>query len=252
MSSIETTARANFENLKNDFSDLKSELKEIQLAIEKLDEKQISSFLKSNSVKIRNLDLTKQHIVVNRKAKSKQDLTMGSEGETVIVIDAKETQDLLDEGTAREVCNRVQKLRKKAGISETDPIEVFYSLKQPNGKLSRVILSQKTFITKKLGVPMHPVQDMPESHTLIYAKDFEFENEFFSITLTRRSNVLKRSSLKNVDDQALKQITLMVSTQDLFNDSKHAKFKFNGKTYELELGVNVFPSVEDMHNSSKQ
>lgn len=36
-------------------------------------------------------------------------------------------------GVAREFVNRVQKLRKKAGLQAIDPVEVFYELASPNG-----------------------------------------------------------------------------------------------------------------------
>lgn len=49
----------------------------------------------------------------------------------VCILDCGMDQTLLQQGMAREVINRVQKLRKKAGLSATDEVEVFYSLAAP-------------------------------------------------------------------------------------------------------------------------
>lgn len=53
-----------------------------------------------------------------------------SEDDCLVVIDVDLDEALVEEGLMREVVNRVQKLRKKAGLSPTDPIEVFYQLKE--------------------------------------------------------------------------------------------------------------------------
>ena len=44
------------------------------------------------------------------------------------MLDTHLDEELRSEGLAREVVNRVQKLRKKAGIHPGDPVEVFYSV----------------------------------------------------------------------------------------------------------------------------
>lgn len=44
------------------------------------------------------------------------------------MLDTQLDEELRSEGLAREVINRVQKLRKKAGVQPGDPVEVFYSV----------------------------------------------------------------------------------------------------------------------------
>lgn len=61
-------------------------------------------------------------------------------------------QNMLDEGIAREIINRVQKLRKKAHLVPTDLITVNYSI-NPIGELSRVAKEFNDFITNVLKVP---------------------------------------------------------------------------------------------------
>jgi len=59
---------------------------------------------------------------------------------------------MLDEGIAREIINRVQKLRKKAHLVPTDLIKVYYNI-NPMGELSRVAKEYNNFIINVLKVP---------------------------------------------------------------------------------------------------
>lgn len=49
-----------------------------------------------------------------------------SDGKIVVLLDVLPDQSMFDRGTAREFVNRIQKLRKKAGLVPTDPINVEY------------------------------------------------------------------------------------------------------------------------------
>ena len=50
------------------------------------------------------------------KGVSEQDMDANAEGEVMAVMDLRADEGLRDAGLAREVVNRVQKLRKKAGL----------------------------------------------------------------------------------------------------------------------------------------
>lgn len=49
-----------------------------------------------------------------------------SDGKVVVLLDILPDKSMLDKGLAREFINRIQKLRKKAGLVPTDPIDVEY------------------------------------------------------------------------------------------------------------------------------
>lgn len=53
---------------------------------------------------------------------------------------------MLDEGVAREVVNRVQRLRKKAQLQPSDLVTVQYAIEPSTHDLSRVILQHKEYI----------------------------------------------------------------------------------------------------------
>lgn len=70
----------------------------------------------------------------------------------LVLLNVTPDQSMLDEGTAREIINRVQKLRKKAHLVPTDLITVYYSI-NPAGELSRVAQELNEFIINVLKVP---------------------------------------------------------------------------------------------------
>lgn len=73
-------------------------------------------------------------------------------------------QSMLDEGIAREIINRIQKLRKKAHLVPTDSITVYYNI-SPVGELSRVAKEFNDFIINVLKVPF--IEGPPMGNVII-------------------------------------------------------------------------------------
>lgn len=73
-----------------------------------------------------------------------------SDGKMVVLLDILPDKSLIDRGIAREFVNRIQKLRKKAGLVPTDPIDVEYYIdnddENERNDLRRVILENESSI----------------------------------------------------------------------------------------------------------
>jgi isoleucyl-tRNA synthetase len=54
-----------------------------------------------------------------------------TDGEVIVVFDLRADSALLTKRTARELVNRFQKLRKKAGLLASDAVELFYAPRAP-------------------------------------------------------------------------------------------------------------------------
>ena len=83
----------------------------------------------------------------------KEDMTRfeaHSSEDILILLDTTPDQSMLDEGVAREVVNRIQKLRKKAGLAPTDEVTVHCHVQPAGHDLARVI-SEHRYI--KTGTP---------------------------------------------------------------------------------------------------
>ena len=67
----------------------------------------------------------------------------------MVAIDTTLTDDLRDEGTAREVVHRIQNLRRSAGFELTDRITTFYGSDQESDELRRVMSDYATYIQQE-------------------------------------------------------------------------------------------------------
>lgn len=52
-----------------------------------------------------------------------------SDAQALVLLDVTPDQSMVDKGMAREVINRIQKLRKKCNLVPTDEITVYYNAK---------------------------------------------------------------------------------------------------------------------------
>lgn len=77
--------------------------------------------------------------------------------DVLILLDTKMYPELALEGIAREIINRVQRLRKKAGLLPTDEIKMYYRLtNDPKNELATVFKSQEV-IVKVLKKPLEDI-----------------------------------------------------------------------------------------------
>ncbi|MFP4289648.1 MAG: isoleucine--tRNA ligase [Bacteroidales bacterium] len=85
---------------------------------------------------------------------------VASEGKITVALDINITEDLKQEGIARELINRVQNLRKEKGLEVTDQIELFVQ-KQP--QISDAIISNNEYIcSETLAVNLHYVENIED------------------------------------------------------------------------------------------
>lgn len=78
----------------------------------------------------------------------------------MILLDIKLYKELEQEGLAREVINRVQRLRKKANLLPTDNVLMYYQFTKDVGEaLESVIKTQEDVIVKVLKKPLYSVSE---------------------------------------------------------------------------------------------
>lgn len=71
----------------------------------------------------------------------------------LVLLDVSHDQEMVDEGMAREIVNRIQKLRKKAHLIPTDQITVYYNISPENSDLNRVAKEYRDFIEVSIKAP---------------------------------------------------------------------------------------------------
>ena len=175
VSGIETTVKPNFMALKARFadneeiSDVGKLIKSITDALKSISETQIESLavpggcISFESVLDGSISFTAEDLLISRdvsKLKKSSDsfLEYGSNaGNAVVVIDFTPREDLIQTALAREISNKVQKLRKSIGLNMNDNIAVYLSSEDP--KTHSVISERQEYIesiVKKPVVVMNP------------------------------------------------------------------------------------------------
>ncbi|KAF3489451.1 hypothetical protein F2Q69_00057198 [Brassica cretica] len=115
------------------------------------------------------------------------EIDANGDGDVLVLLDLRPDDSLYEAGVAREIVNRVQKLRKKSGLEPTDVVEVYIdSLDKDESALQQVLSSQEQYIKDTIGSSLLPSRLMP-SHAVILS-DESFQNVSklsFKISLAR-------------------------------------------------------------------
>lgn len=108
-----------------------------------------------------------------------------TDNDVVVRLDIQIHADLQGEWLARELTNRIQKLRKKAGLQATDDVEVYYSLEDQSGAdLLSAIKQYADLIHKTVGnVPVDEKER--KSGTELIREEQEIAEVKFMLTLVR-------------------------------------------------------------------
>lgn len=110
-----------------------------------------------------------------------------NDGDVVVILNANPDQGMIDEGTAREVVNRIQKLRKKAKVVPTDKITIYV---EADGEVLRVCQKLCKDIEQLVKAPFKLLQDAPSNEILILAETQELKNCKLVVSLRKVSNKL--------------------------------------------------------------
>merc|ERR1712232_1247122 len=73
-------------------------------------------------------------------------------------------KEMLDEGVAREVVNRVQKLRKSAGLKVDDQVTMLYSVSPASHHLASVIKKFSDYIQTSSKTPLELLTSQPQDY----------------------------------------------------------------------------------------
>lgn len=116
---VNLTAKANAKVLG---PKLGQKMKIILQKVKELPPEQVAKLEKQGELEVAGEKLTLEDVVIERAPK--QEGLIQSVGGVTVWFDTQLSQELIEEGLARELVNRVQKLRKEMGFEVTDRIEV--------------------------------------------------------------------------------------------------------------------------------
>lgn len=138
---------------------LKGDFKKVLDALKDVNEDQLKKFQEEGKLVVAGHELSGDDIKLNYSfgdhAELSQKYEAHSDGEVLILLDITPDESMLNEGIAREVVNRIQRLRKKAKLVPTDDITIAYEISQLGPShadaaeaLRQVVDSHSTYITE--------------------------------------------------------------------------------------------------------
>jgi len=146
---------------------LKKDVQKVKKALPGLSSEQVHEFVLRKSMLVDGIILEEGDLVVKRGLKddeSSKNLETNTDDDVLTILDAEIYPDLADEGLAREIINRVQRLRKKAGLQPTDDVKMEYKVLSDPDKigLEKAFTQQSKVIEKALRRPVdhHVVTEM--------------------------------------------------------------------------------------------
>ena len=121
---------------------------------------QVKAYLADGYTTIEGIRLDEGDLVVKRSVAAgsggSANVETNTDSDVLVLLDCEIYPDLAHEGVAREIINRVQRLRKKAGLQPTDDVRMEYKvLSDPeNIGLAEVFHTQAAAFQKTLRRPM--------------------------------------------------------------------------------------------------
>ncbi|KAF8518467.1 isoleucine-tRNA ligase [Gautieria morchelliformis] len=109
---------------------LRKDINRVKNGLPLLSSDDVKGYIKNGLITVDGIQLVQGDLAVSRYVElpsgDQATFAPNTDNDVVIVLDIQVHPELVGEGLARELINRVQKLRKKAGLQATDDVDVFY------------------------------------------------------------------------------------------------------------------------------
>ncbi|KAK4566798.1 hypothetical protein RGQ29_002877 [Quercus rubra] len=197
---------------------------------------------------------------------TESEIDAAGDGDVLVILDLHADESLHEAGVAREIVNRIQKLRKKAALEPTDIVEVYFNALDEDKSLSeRVLNSQDSYIADAIGSHLLPFAVKPSHAVIICEESFHgISGMSFVISLTRPTLMFNLDAIHRLNAGNSK-FAQGLETYLLSRDHTNLKSEFqlgNGKItvncienlppVDLVLGEHLFLSVGDYFSRTKK
>eukprot|EP00842_Homolaphlyctis_polyrhiza_P004060 jgi/Hompol1/4655/HPOL_001518-RA len=160
----------------------KKDATKIRNALPNVSTAEILGFIDSGVLHVEGFELTTEEIQVTRYMdESRKGFHANFTNDVLVILDTTLDSNLIQEGLARELVNRVQRLRKKAGLQPVDEVLYYYELLvDPDEQLAKMIPARQETLLKYLKQDVEQVSRKKQDAVVL----FEEEQEVISIVLS--------------------------------------------------------------------
>ena len=219
--------------------------------IKNLDAAAISEFQSKGEITIEGHVLKEGDMKILREFRvpegvNPEEIDAEGDGEVLVILDLKLDKDLLMAGTARQVVNRVQKLRKKAGLEPSDKIEFYYKILESGDGLDDVFTKQDDYFVGAINTTPKPASERQAHSVTVASEDCDLGEGFkFTAIIARPAVVPQMKVLSEVaggNTETADNLAVWLASLDLDrykSAEADAKVKVNldGTEYCLQAGT---------------
>mmetsp|Transcript_96446 Transcript_96446/g.229672 ORF Transcript_96446/g.229672 Transcript_96446/m.229672 type:complete len:1151 (+) Transcript_96446:132-3584(+) len=239
---ISLTGTLNFKELGKR---LGKDMKTVKDGVDQLTQQQLTDFEKTGEITVQGHKLSGGDIVLTRKLKDldNPNLDVNNDEETQVILDFTEDEDLKLMAVARDIVNKVQKMRKDTKLMQDDPVDMWAEVKKTSGKglLQKSMTKKRDYIVKLLRRGLWDASLLQGHEVLINRESFVIDDAELVVSLTVRGPFFNPKAMKELtkaDPAAEAACREYLQTYDLqgltrFNGSG-VKVSFNGKTFEMK------------------
>ncbi|XP_050978525.1 isoleucine--tRNA ligase, cytoplasmic [Labeo rohita] len=171
---------------------LKGAFKSVTASIKELKSEELENFQKTGSIVVDGHELHEDDLrlmyTFDQTSGTPSQYEAHSDAQVLVLLDVTPDQSMVDEGVAREVINRIQKLRKKGHLVPSDEITVYYS-SQPAGEyLDKVIQAHTDFIFATTKAPLKPYPVAKNASVIVQEKT-QLKGSDLDLTIVRGAAV---------------------------------------------------------------
>ncbi|CAE6425630.1 unnamed protein product, partial [Rhizoctonia solani] len=167
---------------------LRKDMAKVKAGLPNLSSDDVKSYVQTGTVDVAGIKLVAGDLTVQRYVDLPDDGTSATntDNDVVVVLDIRIHPELEGEGLARELINRVQKLRKKAGLQAVDEVDVYYSFANGEGQdILKAIGEQEEMIQKSIkGLPKD-VAGRAKGTAVLIEEEQEIGETKFKLSLVR-------------------------------------------------------------------
>ncbi|KAJ7346787.1 tRNA synthetases class I-domain-containing protein [Mycena albidolilacea] len=152
---------------------LRKDVGRVRNALPNVSSDDVKKFLDTGKISVDGIELVTGDITVQRyldiPAAAQKQFATNTDNDVVVRLDIQIHPELMGEWLARELTNRVQKLRKKAGLQATDDVHIFYRFEEGSGaEILDAVREYPEMIRRTVGnVPVDISSRKPGSELLI-------------------------------------------------------------------------------------
>ncbi|SMN20603.1 similar to Saccharomyces cerevisiae YBL076C ILS1 Cytoplasmic isoleucine-tRNA synthetase, target of the G1-specific inhibitor reveromycin A [Maudiozyma saulgeensis] len=130
---------------------LKKDAKKVKAGLPKVSSDDVKAYLATGKLTVDGIDLVTGDLNVIRdlpESAVQSGRETRTDNDVLIILDTNVYDELKTEGLAREIINRIQKLRKKAGLEATDDVLVQYELVKDTMEFEKVLQEHNAMVSK--------------------------------------------------------------------------------------------------------